>query len=152
MTTMSASPARSHTDPDRRPSERAGRSRFGGIECRATDAEPTKALYAVAILFRVMSGLLLLLMVVQVALGLTSTIEISYGVLGGEAIRLVIFAGLLWAAGDLADLYVRSTHDIRETRILLARLTALASRLPTPLSAVPTGKAADGRHQDEHSV
>jgi hypothetical protein len=99
-----------------------------------------------------MSGLLLLLMVVQVALGLTSAIEISYGVLGGEAIRLVIVAGLLWAAGDLANLYVKSTYDIRETRILLARLTALVSRLPTPFSSVPTGKAADGRRQDEHPV
>jgi hypothetical protein len=131
------------------PSVPPGPPLCGGIECRADDVHPAKALYFVTILFRVLSGLLLLLMVVQVALGLTSTVEISYGVLIGEAIRLVIFAVLLWAAGDLADLFVKSHCDILAARILLAKLTSDVSRLQPPSPSVPTTNAPDaGRHDD----
>jgi hypothetical protein len=120
-----------------------------GIECRADDAHPANGLYFVAIQFRIMSGLLLLLMVVQVALGLMSTVEISYGVLGGEAIRLAIFASLLWAAGDLADLFVKSHCDILATRILLTRITAHMHHLhtlPPSASTVP-----DETREHEHA-
>jgi hypothetical protein len=145
--------ARSQTDPSRRPAAReTGHPLFRGIECRADDAHPANALYFVAILFRVMSGLLLLLMVVQVALGLTSTVEISYGVLVGEAIRLVIFAGLLWAAGDLADLVVKSHCDILAARILLAELTSDLSRRQTPSPSVPTTNAPGAGRQDDPVV
>lgn len=44
----------------------------------------------IAKLFRVMSGLLGLLVVLQVFSGLTGAVEISYGVLAAEAIRLLI--------------------------------------------------------------
>src|SRR5205809_922985 len=83
-----------------------------GAAVRDGDVEDAPGLHGVAILFRMMAGLLLLLMVLQVASGVSSTVEISYGVLFAEAIRLVIFAGLLWGAGDLADLFVRSHHDL----------------------------------------
>ena len=95
---------------------------------RDGDIEPATGLHWVAKLCRVMSGLLIVLTIMQVALGLTSTIEISYGVLIAEAIRLVIFAGLLWGAGDLADLFVKSHRDLRAARILLGRLTHLAEQ------------------------
>jgi diphthamide synthase subunit DPH2 len=68
-----------------------------------------------------MSGLLLLLMVLQVFNGLMSMVAISYGVLAAEAIRIVIYAGLLWGAGDLADLCVKSHCDLRAIRVLLGR-------------------------------
>ena len=123
---------------------------FRGIECRTGDAHPAPALYFIAILFRIMSVLLLLLMVVQVTLGLMSTIEISYGMLAGEAIRLFIFAGLVWAAGDLADVVVKSHCDILATRILLAKLSADLSRRDTPLASVVVATVLDGRCQDEH--
>lgn len=93
-----------------------------GVPVRDDDIEPTIGIHWVARLFRVMSGLLFLLMVMQIALGLTSTVEISYGVLFAEAVRLLIFAGLLWAAGAISDLFVKSHHDLRATRILLARI------------------------------
>jgi hypothetical protein len=102
----------------------------GGVPCREDDLEPARGLHWVAKLFRVLSGLLVTLMVVQLTLGLTSTIEISYGMLGAEAVRLLIFAGLLWGAGDLADLFVQSHHDLRASRILLARLNKQVSGIP----------------------
>lgn len=117
------SPDESRPGPNRRATH-GGNSILSGIDSRIGDSEPTKALHSIAVLFRVMSGLLILLMLVQVMLGVTSTVEISVGVLFGEAIRLVIFAGLLWAAGDLADLFIKSQGDIRTTRILLSRLAA----------------------------
>jgi hypothetical protein len=107
----------------------------GGIDCRAEDSEPTRALHSIAILFRIMAGLLLVVMAIQILLGVTSSVGISFGVLFGEVIRLVIFAGLLWAAGDLADLFIKSQCDIRTTRILLTRLVgALERRAADPVA------------------
>ena len=110
-------------DTDRRSLGRTGRPVMAGIEVRPEDIEPAKGLHWVAALFRILSGMLVLLMVMQVTFGITGTVPISYGVLFAEAIRLLIFAGVLWGAGDLADLYVKSHHETRATRILLARLT-----------------------------
>jgi hypothetical protein len=111
-----------------------------GVPVRDDDIEPTVSIHWVARLFRVMAGLLFLLMVMQIALGLTSAVEISYGVLFAEAVRLLIFAGLLWAAGAISDLFVKSHHDLRATRILLARI---AYRLREDPNAV-TPADADG--------
>lgn len=113
------------THPDRRTFTPKGRAVVAGVPVRDADLESAVGLHWVAKLFRVMSCLLVALMVMQVTLGLTSTIEISYGVLIAEAIRLVIFAALLWGAGDLADLFVKSHRDLRAARILLGRLTHL---------------------------
>jgi hypothetical protein len=120
------------------------------VDGRLGDIEPTKALRSVATLFRVLAGLLMVLMAAQVSMGLTSTVEISPGVLLGEAIRLVIFAALLWAAGDLANLYVKSQADTRATRILLARLTAIASRMETALPSGPAATPPNDRLRDGH--
>ena len=120
-----------------------------GIECRAGDGHPAKALYFVAIVFRVMSGLLLLLMIGQVVLGLMSAVQISLGVLLGEALRLFIFAGLIWAAGDVADVLVKSHCDILAMRILLTKLTSDMSLLQTPSSPIPPPHVSHGRHRDE---
>jgi hypothetical protein len=116
------------TDADRRVSPEG--HELAGMPVRDDDIELTRGLYWVAILFRGMAGLLILLMVVQVANGLSSTVELSYGVLIAEAVRLVIFAGLLWGAGDLADLFVKSHYDLRATRILLGRLTHMVGQMP----------------------
>jgi hypothetical protein len=121
---MSAiAPNASAGDDDRRIDEHpSGRPVMAGVEVRDGDIEPTKGLHSVAILFRVMSILLALLAAMQVTMGVTSIVEISYGVLIAEAVRLLIFAGLLWGAGDLADLYVKSHYDQRAMKILIARL------------------------------
>jgi hypothetical protein len=134
------------TEPNRRrvaSIEEEARPHIGGVPVRPHDIEPTAGLHWVAVLFRVMAGLLFLLMVVQIALGLTSTVDISYGVLFAEGVRLLIFAGLLWGAGALADLFVKSHCDLRATRILLARME---HRLRDEAPAVPpvdaTGRIA----------
>ena len=109
-------------DTDARRITTGARPEIAGTQVREDDIDEAKGLHWVAILFRIMSGLLAVLMLIQVVFGLTSTVPISFGILFADAVKLTIFAGLLWAAGDLADLYVKSHHDVRATRILVARL------------------------------
>lgn len=98
------------------------RPTIGGVTVREDDIEPVKAIRTIAMLFRGMALLLLVLMVVQIAAGVTSTVPLSPGVMFADAVRLIIFAGLLWGAGDLAVLWVKSHYDLRATRILVARI------------------------------
>lgn len=139
-------------EKERRTAKLMGQATFADVLCRDDDVEPTKGLHSVAILFRIMAGTLLLIMVLQVVFGLTSTIEISYGVLFAEAIRLVIFAGLLWGAGDLSELFVKSHCDLRATRILFARLTGLMDQPPVARRAQRPGRgdARPGRGDASH--
>jgi len=95
---------------------------LGGVIVREEDIEPVKGIRAIAYLFRGMAILLLLLMLVQVVSGLSGTVPLSVGVLVAEAVRLIIFAGLLWGVGDLAVLGIKSHYDLRASRILVARV------------------------------
>lgn len=116
------------SEADRRHSAAANRPTLAGIPIRDEDVEPATGLHWVAKLCRVTSGILVLLMVLQVVNGLTSMVDISVGVLLAEAIRLIIMAGLLWGAGALADLFVQSHRDLRATRILIRRMTHVLER------------------------
>ena len=118
------------TSPDQRSS--ADGPILAGVAVREEDIEPVEGLRRFAVLFRGMALLLLVLMLLQVVFGLTSTVPISIGVLLADAVRLVIFAGLLWAAGDLAVLYVKSHHDTRATRILVARIAYMIHHATRP--------------------
>jgi hypothetical protein len=121
-----------------------GRPLMAGVPVRDDDIEPTRGLHSIAILFRVLAALLGVIIFLQVLNGLTSAVEISYGVLIAEVIRLVIFAGLLWGAGDLAELFVKSHHDLRATRILLGRVTYhLGDR--SPIAEPRPGEPESGR-------
>jgi hypothetical protein len=119
---------------------------LAGVPVREEDIEPEKGLRTIAVLFRGMAVLLLLLMIVQVFVGLTSTVPVSIGVLFAEAIRLVIFAGMLWGAGDLAVLWVKSHYDLRATRILSARMAAMMRQMGEAEGTLPprsSGTRAD---------
>jgi len=105
------------------------RPHLAGVAVRENDIEPVQGIRTVAVLFRGMAILLLALMVLQVALGATSAVPISPGVLIADAVRLLIFAGLLWGFGDLAVLWVKSHHDMRATRILMARTAYMVRQI-----------------------
>ena len=109
------------SEPDLRQDGR-NRPMIEGVTVREDDIETVKGIKAVVNLFRGMTVLLLVLMVVQLVSGMSGTVAVSVGVLVAESVRLVIFAGLLWVIGDLAALWVKSHYDIRATRILLARV------------------------------
>jgi hypothetical protein len=115
---------------------------IAGVSVREDDIEPVKGLRTIAVIFRGMAILLLVLMVLQVVFAVTSTVPLSAGVVTADAVRLMIFAGLLWGAGDLAVLFVKSHYDLRATRILTARMTAMLRQMGE----------ADGRlSRDGHS-
>ena len=118
----SASPAEQRQELDTRPS-------IAGVTVREEDVETVKGIRAVAYLFRGMGILLLLLAAIQVFSAVTSTVELSIGVVAAEVVRLVIFAGLLWGGGDLAVLWIKSHYDIRATRILVARIAYMTRKM-----------------------
>ena len=107
-------------DAERRDSEEG--HNINGVAVREDDIEPVKGIRSIAMLFRGMSVLLLLLMALRVFFAFTSTIPASPGIVFAESVRLVIFAGLLWGFGSLAVLAVKSHYDLRATRILNARM------------------------------
>jgi hypothetical protein len=129
---------------DRRDVE--GRPILAGVKVRDSDIEPVKGIRTIAVLFRGMAILLLVLMILQVFFAVTSAVPISVGVLLAESVRLIIFAGLLWGAGDLAVLWVKSHYDIRATRILIARQTHL-QEMNSTAGAHPPGANAGGTAQ-----
>ena len=102
---------------------------------REEDLEPYVALRYIARLFKVLAALILIMLAGEVVLGMLIDGRASITTLLGEATRLLVMAGLLWAAGDIAVLLVDAGHDIRVTRILLGRIHARLDPLATAQEA-----------------
>jgi hypothetical protein len=96
---------------------------------READLEPHAGLRYIARLFKVLALLLVLLLVAEVVMGLVQQGAAALPELLVEATRLVVFAALLWAAGDIALMMIESNHDLRATRILLGRISAQTRQL-----------------------
>lgn len=110
---------------------------------RATDIEPYTGLRYLSKLFRFMAIILLLLLVAEIATGLYAQGATSIPTLLGEASRLIVLAGVLWGTGDLAHLLIDVGHDVRASRVLLARQVYNTTRpqareVPVPISAERT--------------
>lgn len=87
--------------------------------------EPHASLRYVARLFKIVAGLLLLLLVAEVAIGLSQEGMQAVPMLLVEGARLIVYAALLWGGGDLAIMFIETNHDIRATRVLVWQLNAL---------------------------
>jgi hypothetical protein len=96
---------------------------------RDEDLEPHEGLHYIAKLFKALALLLIFMLIAEMIIGLQQDGTSALGILLVEATRLVVFAGFLWAAGDLAVMLVESNHDLRATRILLGRLNGKMDRL-----------------------
>lgn len=124
------------------------RPMLAGVEVREEDIEPQKGLHVASVVFRVASVIIFLLAVWQFAawwmerpLG-----GAGIGVLVGDTIRLIVFAGLLWAAGDLAALVIKAHDELRASRILLARQTYMMRQMGVAtgeLNQEPPRRATD---------
>ncbi|HEX9108872.1 MAG TPA: hypothetical protein VF832_16615 [Longimicrobiales bacterium] len=111
---------RRHEEPwDQGPSSRV----------RDADLEPHAGLRYIARLFKVLAVLLVLLLVAEVIMGLVQQGAAALPTLLVEATRLIVFAALLWAAGDVALMVIDANHDLRALRILMGRVSAQASRM-----------------------
>jgi hypothetical protein len=111
---------------------------LAGVPVRDDDIEPAKGLHSIAKLFRVLAAMLVVLIGVNVFNGLTAEVPQSVSAMTTDAIRLLLFAGLLWGAGDLADLFVKSHYDLRASRILLGRLVRRAEQQSSIGGILPT--------------
>jgi hypothetical protein len=100
-----------------------------GLNVRDADLEPKRGIRYVAWLFKTIAVLLLAVMLTELGLALTDSESAGAGMLLGESVRLLAFAGLLWGAADLALMLIQSHYDLRATRILLARQNALMERV-----------------------
>lgn len=96
---------------------------------RDDDLEPHAGLRYIARLFKLLSLLLILLLVVEIIINLARQGGDAVPLLLVEATRLIVFAGLLWGAADLALMLIESNHDLRATRILVGRLNGSMQRL-----------------------
>lgn len=94
---------------------------------RQSDIEPYTGLTYLSRLFRFMAVVIALLLIAEVVTGLSEHGSAAIPTLLGEASRLLVLAGLLWGAGDLALLLIDMGHDVRAARILLGRQAAHAA-------------------------
>ena len=137
------------SDGNGKPSEQERAALIGGI--RTSDIEPYTGLRYLSKLFRFMAIILLLLLVAEIATGFYAQGSASIPTLLGEASRLIVLAGVLWGTGDLAHLLIDVGHDVRATRVLLARQnTQLKGTSPTrpvtverPVAAASSAEAGD---------
>ena len=95
---------------------------------RDEDLEPHEGLRYIARLFKALAILLLFMLVAEVIIGLQQDGSLALMTLLIEATRTIVFASFLWAAGDLAIMFIESNHDLRATRILLGRLNGRMER------------------------
>lgn len=111
----SSSPVAMHRDRRISAAERA-------IGVRAEDMQPYSGLRYVAYLFRAMAIVLGLVLIAEMVTGLRLYGGSAVLTLLQEGGRLLVFAGLLWAGGDLALLLIDIGHDVRAARIVVGRL------------------------------
>jgi hypothetical protein len=112
---------------------------------RDDDLEPHEGLRYIAKLFKALALLLIFMLIAEVAIGLQQDGVPALGTLLIEATRLIVFAGFLWAAGDLAVLLIESNHDLRASRILLGRLNGRIERLADGSSTADSPDAGPAR-------
>jgi hypothetical protein len=110
-------------------------------EVRVTDLEPYTGLRYLSKLFRFMAVIMILLLVAEVATGVYTQGSASLPTLLGEASRLIVIAGVLWGTGDLAHLLIDVGHDVRASRILVARV-AHSTRTLAPVERSRTVERA----------
>lgn len=113
-----------------------------GEDVRTTDLEPYIALSYIAKLFKVLAALIVFMLVGEVVTGLLIDGQAAVMTLLGEATRLLVMAGLLWAGGDITLLMIDVGHDLRVARILLGRINARVHREESEAATSALGNAA----------
>jgi hypothetical protein len=115
------------------------------MKVRDDDLEPHAGLRYIARLFKLLSILLILLLIAEAVLGIIQQGTAAIPTLLVEATRLIVFAGLLWGAADMALMLIESNHDLRATRILVGRLNGRIESLEDAVRQGPTA----ARRSDE---
>lgn len=98
-------------------------------QIRDADLEPHAGLRYIARLFKILAVLLIVMLLFEIFIGLAQQGAEAIPTLVVEITRLIVFAGFLWGAGDLALMLIESNHDLRATRILIGRLNGKVQRM-----------------------
>lgn len=106
------------------PPIRPGDKRGTDEEVREHDLEPYVTLRYIARLFKILAVLMVIMMIGEIIVGLTTDSAGALTTLIGEITQTLVIAGFLWAAGDLTLLVIDAGHDLRVARILLGRINA----------------------------
>ena len=116
-----------------------GRPHLAGVAVREEDVEPQPGLHVAGLVFRVCSVIILLLATWQFVDWWMDRPPggVGIGVLVGDTIRLIVVAGMLWGASELADLFIKMHYDMRAGRILLARQTYMIRQMGIANGALP---------------
>lgn len=91
-------------------------------EVRSDDLEPYVTLRYIARLFKILAVLMAVMLIGEVVTGIVTEGQAALLTLLGEATRLLVLSGLMWAGGDIAMLLIDAGHDLRVVRILLGRI------------------------------
>jgi hypothetical protein len=106
------------------PPVREGDKRTVEEEVRSQDLEPYITLRYIAKLFKVLAVLMLIMLIGEIILGVTSDGGPDILMLITEITQTLVLAGFMWGGGDLTLLLIDAGHDIRVARILLGRINA----------------------------
>jgi hypothetical protein len=106
------------------PPVREGDKRNVEEEVRSHDLEPYITLRYIARLFKVLAVLMLIMLIGEIVLGLTSEGGPDILTLITEITQTLVLAGFMWGGGDLTLLLIDAGHDLRVARILLGRINA----------------------------
>lgn len=112
---------------------------IAGVDVREDDLDRKPGLHIAAIVIRVSSIVILLLAIWQFYAWFQDRPPggAGLGLLVGDTIRLIVFAALLWAASELAELWIKTHYDMRAARILLARQTYMIRQWGVATGAIP---------------
>jgi hypothetical protein len=120
-------------------------------QVREEDLEPHAGLRYIARLFKGLAILIAFMLIAEIVIGLQQDGTAAIGLLLVQATRLIVFAGMLWGAGDIALMLIESNHDLRATRILLGRVNNKLDTLVTggaPVASATAAGSAPGSGRD----
>ncbi|MFL5381936.1 MAG: hypothetical protein ACJ8GN_05430 [Longimicrobiaceae bacterium] len=127
------------------------RPMLAGVEVREEDLEPQKGLDVTSTVVHVSAGVILVLALGQFAAWWLDRPPggAGLGLLIGDTIRLVVLSALLWAAGDVIKLMIKTHYDIRAARILLTRQTHMMRSMGVASGELPPVQEPVGARRAE---
>ena len=111
-------------------------------EVRDEDLEPYVTLRYIARLFKILAILMVVMLIGEVVTGLVTEGGAALMTLIGEATKLLVIAGLMWAGGDITILLIDAGHDLRVARILLGRINKSLQQGGSESGATPSAPTA----------
>src|SRR4051812_7113395 len=124
---------------------------LAGVEVREDDLEPVRGLHLSGRVVHVSAVVILVLALGQFAAWWLDRPPggAGLGLLVGDTIRLIVLSALLWAAGDLIELFIKTHYDLRASRILLVRQTHMMREMGLTSGELPPEPPAGERRAQE---